>query len=137
MTARNPGVLMEFFFVLVFVYLGPVLVTLVSQRAVRADSAGVDDEDRKDGLEAGLRLNLLAGYGVLLVAGMYCLPARILSGFVFIPLVFLIAAFVTAPFGAFLILRHGRGWVRVVGAGASVVAMAAAAFTFFGGMVAA
>jgi hypothetical protein len=135
MTTRNLGIRVEVYLALAFFYLGPLIATLASQRRVRR---AYPDGDAPEGLTAGLWCNLVAGCALVLVAILYSLPRRFfLTAFVALPLFLSLLPFLVGPFGAFLILRNGKGWVRAVGVVASVVILLVAAFTLLGGMVAA
>ncbi len=138
MDARDLGIKLEVFSAIALFYLGPVIATLASQWSTRRVFAKEDVTELQDGLKAGLWCNLIGGCCPASVAIVYSLPQNIASGvpsplYVFL----LVLPLFLAPFGAFLILRDGRGWVRIVGPVVSVVVMVTAAFTFFGGMVAA
>ena len=135
MATRDLGIKLEFVFLLVLVYLGPVVATLLSQRAVRIASKVEDNTDRLQSLKIGLGFNLAAGCAPLLVFGMYSLPGRFPGDLMFFPLFLSLAPLCLGPCGAYLVLRHGRGWIRVLGLGVSVVVMVVGPLTFFGGMV--
>ncbi len=138
MDARDLGIKLEVFSAIALFYLGPVIATLASQWSTRRAFAKEDVTKLEDGLKAGLWCNLIGGCCPASVAIVYSLPNNIAFGVPRPLCVFLLVLpLILAPFGAFLILRHGRGWVRIVGPVVSVVVMVTAAFTFFGGMVAA
>ncbi len=138
MDARNLGIKLEVFSAIALFYLCPVIATLASQWSTRRAFAKEYGTKLEDGLKAGLRFNLIGGCCPASVAILYSLPNDIAFGVPRPLCVFLLVLpLFLAPFGAFLILRDGRGWVRIVGPVVSVVVMVTAAFTFFGGMVAA
>jgi hypothetical protein len=134
MTTRGLGIRLEVYFALAFFYLGPIVATLASQRWVRRASV---EAEAPEGLRAGLWCNLVAGCAPLLVAILYSLPHRFSSEPVALPLFLSLVPFLLGPFGAFLILRNGKRWVRAVGVVVSAVILLVAAFTLLGGMVAA
>jgi hypothetical protein len=126
-----------FFLLLALIYLGPLVGTLACRWCVRGWRGQESNSEVSAELQMGFWLNFAAACGPVTVVGLYCLPPKFLSGLVFVPLFLLLAAFLMAPFGGVLVLWHGRGWIRPVSVVSSLITMAAAVLTLFGGMASA
>jgi len=134
MATHDLVVRIELCLFLICVYFAPPIIAVLGYRAARVSALRADFPGNMDESKTGFLVILAAGTATLLAAGMYSLPPHFLSGFVVVPLFLLLAGFLLAPCGALMLLYYGRGWMRLAGAGAGVVAMLAAALTLLGGM---